>query len=160
MVTHDEREAAEAMELKVNQNRRPFKHPWFCDWVRGCDGAPGDRRTSLEPRIQSAADQILAAKSSADETYAVVVLSVRDSSVLAMTASGDYFARDAGQLNAASGQLLTDVLRQEEQLLVVAGQQNHADSHIFQFTDRPDAFLLQRVRHSDDSQKPASLRKK
>ena len=102
MVTHDEREAAEAMELKVNQNRRPFKHPWFCDWVRGCDGAPGDRRTSLEPRIQSAADQILAAKSSADETYAVVVLSVRDSSVLAMTASGDYFARDAGQVNAAA----------------------------------------------------------
>ncbi len=103
MVTHAEREAAEALELHVLPNRRPFRHPWFCDWVREYDPeCKGDYRTTLDPRIQSLVDAILAAKSEADETYAVVVLSVSDSSVLAMTASGDYFAKDAGQINAAA----------------------------------------------------------
>ncbi len=103
MVTHAEREAAEAVELHVLPNRRPFRHPWFCDWVRECGSeCIGDYRTTLDPRVQALADAILAAKSEADETYAVVVLSVRDSSVLAMTASGDYFAKDAGQINAAA----------------------------------------------------------
>ncbi len=103
MVTHAEREAAEAVELHVLPNRRPFRHPWFCDWVRECGSeCLGDYRTTLDPRVQALADAILAAKSEADETYAVVVLSVRDSSVLAMTASGDYFAKDAGQINAAA----------------------------------------------------------
>ncbi len=103
MVTHAEREAAEAVELHVLPNRRPFRHPWFCDWVRARDPeCIGDYRTTLDPRVQALADAILAAKSEADETYAVVVLSVRDSSVLAMTASGDYFAKDAGQINAAA----------------------------------------------------------
>jgi penicillin-binding protein 1C len=103
MVTHAEREAAESIELNVRQNRRPFRHPWFCDWVREHNPeGTGDHRTTLDPRVQALADAILAAKAESDETYAVVVLSVTNSSVLAMTASGDYFARDAGQINAAA----------------------------------------------------------
>ncbi len=103
MITHAERETAESAELNVRQNRRPFRHPWFCDWVREHDPeGTGDRRTTLDPRVQALADAILAAKADADETYAIVVLSVNDSSVLAMTASGDYFAKDAGQINAAA----------------------------------------------------------
>ncbi len=103
MVTPAEREAAEAAELNVLPNRRPFRHPWFCDWVR--EHAPegtGDHCTTLDPRIQTLVDNLLAAKTEADETYAVVVLSVKDASVLAMTSTGDYFARDAGQINAAA----------------------------------------------------------
>ena len=103
MVTQAEREAAEADELNVLPNRRPFRHPWFCDWAREHGaGMAGDLRTTLDPRVQTLVDAILAAKADADETYAVVVLSVDDSSVLAMTATGDYFARDAGQINAAA----------------------------------------------------------
>ena len=103
MVTHAEREAAEAVELHVLPNRRPFRHPWFCDWVRERNPERiGDYRTTLDPRVQALADAILAEKSESDETYAIVVLSVPDSAVLSMTASGDYFARDAGQINAAA----------------------------------------------------------
>ena len=103
MITPDERATAEATELLVHPNRRPFRHPWFCDWARGRDPkGTGDRRTSLDPRIQTLVDTLLAAKADADETYAVVVLSVKDASVLAMTSTGDYFARDAGQINAAA----------------------------------------------------------
>ena len=103
MVTHEEREVAESADLNVRQNRRPFRHPWFCDWVREHNPeGTGDHRTTLDPRVQALADDILAAKAESDETYAVVVLSVTNSSVLAMTASGDYFARDAGQINAAA----------------------------------------------------------
>ena len=103
MVTHAEREAAESAELNVRQNRRPFRHPWFCDWVREHNPeGTGDHRTTLDPRVQALADAILAAKAESDETYAIVVLSVTNSHVLAMTASGDYFARDAGQINAAA----------------------------------------------------------
>ena len=103
MVTHAEREAAETAELNVLPNRRPFRHPWFCDWVREHDPeGTGDHCTTLDPRVQTLADNLLAAKTDADETYAVVVLSVKDASVLAMTSTGDYFARDAGQINAAA----------------------------------------------------------
>ena len=103
MVTHAEREAAEAAELNVLPNRRPFRHPWFCDWVREHDSeGTGDHCTTLDPRVQTLVDNLLAAKTDADETYAVVVLSVKDASVLAMTSTGDYFARDAGQINAAA----------------------------------------------------------
>ena len=103
MVTHAEREAAESAELNVRQNRRPFRHPWFCDWVREHNPeGTGDHRTTLDPRVQALADAILAAKAESGETYAVVVLSVTNAHVLAMTASGDYFARDAGQINAAA----------------------------------------------------------
>ncbi len=103
MITPDERADAEAAELHVHPNRRPFRHPWFCDWARGRDPeGTGDHRTSLDPRVQALVDNLLAAKADADETYAVVVLSVKDASVLAMTSTGDYFARDAGQINAAA----------------------------------------------------------
>ncbi len=103
MITHADREAAEAAELHVLPNRRPFRHPWFCDWVREHDPeGTGDHCTTLDPRVQTLVDNLLAAKTDADETYAVVVLSVKDSSVLAMTSTGDYFARDAGQINAAA----------------------------------------------------------
>ena len=102
MISHEEREEAEAAELQVLPNRRPFRHPWFCDWVRQLDpGRTGDWRTTLDPRVQASVDALLAARGD-DETCAAVVLAVRDASVLAMTASGDYFARDAGQVNAAA----------------------------------------------------------
>ena len=102
MISHEEREEAESAELHVLPNRRPFRHPWFCDWVRQLDpGRTGDWRTTLDPRVQASVDALLAARGD-DETCAAVVLAVRDASVLAMTASGDYFARDAGQVNAAA----------------------------------------------------------
>ena len=103
MITAEERASAESAELRVLPNRRPFRHPWFCDWARGRDPeGTGDRRTSLDPCVQASVDALLAAKADADETYAVVVLSVTDAAVLAMTSTGDYFARDVGQINAAA----------------------------------------------------------
>ncbi len=102
MITRAQREVAEAAEIQVFPNRRPFRHPWFGDWAgQLAPTRTGDWRTTLDPRIQASVDALLAARCD-DETCAVVVLAVKDASVLAMTASGDYFARDAGQINASA----------------------------------------------------------
>lgn len=103
LITAEERAAAENVELQVHPNRRPFKHPWFCDWTCGHEDVHGDMTTSLNQNLQSEIDHILgAADISPLTTYAAVVISVKDGSVLAMTSTGDYFERGDGQLNAAA----------------------------------------------------------
>ena len=103
IITAAERAAAENVELKVRPNRRPFKHPWFCDWACEHEKLHGDTKTSLDQNLQLEIDSILSATDiSPLTTYAAVVISVKDGSVLAMTSTGDYFERGDGQLNAAA----------------------------------------------------------
>lgn len=103
MITNDERKGAESVPISPLPNRRPFRYPWFCDWVCAHDDIKhGEIRTTLSPEIQAIADEVLSGFDSPYETYAAVVLSVKDSSVVAMTATGDYFAHGDGQVNAAA----------------------------------------------------------
>ena len=90
---------AARVPLSLKRAPRPFLEPFYCDWAQR-DLPPGDHRTSLDSSLQTAARNVLdrqAWQYGCDA--AVVVLSVSDGAVRAWHCTGDYFAKNAGQVN-------------------------------------------------------------
>ena len=104
MITPDQRAAAEAVPLEVHRSPRPFREPWFCDWVLADHpGLRGDHRTTLSPALQQSVRKLVNSQAVEERaSIAAVVLSVTNGAVLAMAVSGDYRDSDGGQVNVAS----------------------------------------------------------
>ena len=104
-ITDEQLKVATAAKPVLCRAPRPFREPYFCDWamrhVRRSGGG-GDFVTTLDADIQKAASD--AVNRSAEENgwcSAAVVMRVSDGAVVALACSGDYFSREAGQVNTA-----------------------------------------------------------
>jgi penicillin-binding protein 1C len=102
----DVRARAEASEAVITVRRapRPFKEPFFCDWVqKSANVISGDTVTTLDPALQDAVRRQAGRQAEAHGVdVAAVVLEVRTGAVRAMVCSGDYFGRPDGQVNMAA----------------------------------------------------------
>ncbi len=103
MIDAAARERAESVPLVVKRAPRPFKEPYFCDWVLGRNpNKSGDWTTTLDPAVQGQLMGCLTRQAQAYEVdLAGVVLDVKRGAVVAMGCTGDYFSRQAGQVNGA-----------------------------------------------------------
>ena len=113
MISAAEREAAAEEIVRVRPTAYPFRGPHFCDLAlrtAGVSMAPGvgiERRTTLDSRLQAAAETTLARQAaelsgSGVRGGAVVAIEVRTGAVRALVGSPDYAdARRAGQVNGA-----------------------------------------------------------
>ena len=110
MITEEERAAAAEVKPELRRAKRPFEHPYYCDWYLGeiksldhdAQRLYGDFTTPLDADIQAIAEEaVKSVGRSAYETAAVVVR-VKTGEVVAMAVSGDYFGDDAGQVNTAA----------------------------------------------------------
>ena len=100
--------AAQSVRPEVRRAARPFAHPFFCDWaVAACTNdatarVGRDVTTTLDADVQAfCASAVDAAAKAGGYSSAAVVMRVADGAVVAMAASGDYFAADGGQFNTA-----------------------------------------------------------
>lgn len=107
--TPEQAEAARSVKPDLKRLPRPFKHPHYCDYyiARFCGGPEGgkvsrDVTTPLDPDVQAFAQRSVDAfaKEKGCDVSAVV-RRVSTGEVIAMAVSGDYFSRDAGQVNTA-----------------------------------------------------------
>lgn len=110
LVSDAQRAAAQSVRPVVCRAPRPFRHPFFCDWAQaqlprgGRAGARrgGDVVTTLDADVQRLCEKAVDATARAGGySSAAVVLRVADGAVVALACSGDYFARDGGQVNTA-----------------------------------------------------------
>lgn len=104
MITDEQYVEAVSVPIVIRKSPRPFEYPWFCDYVLNRQGKiSGDFITTLDPQMQQiASDGLKTLSLSEGTTAAAVILSVRDSSLLAMASTGDYTAPFDGQVNAAA----------------------------------------------------------
>ena len=108
-ISDAQRAAAQSVRPVVCRAPRPFRHPFFCDWAQaqlnraGADvRRGGDVVTTLDADIQRFCEETVDATARAGGySSAAVVLRVADGAVVALACSGDYFARDGGQVNTA-----------------------------------------------------------
>jgi penicillin-binding protein 1C len=108
-ITEDERLAARSVRPAVSLLSRPFKHPYFCDYVEARLGRGGEVRgesgivkTSLDADMQAIVQN--AVDTAADEggySAAAVVMKAATGEVVALHCSGDYFSGRDGQVNTA-----------------------------------------------------------
>ena len=104
-ITEAQAEGAKGVVPEVRRAPRPFRHPHYCDWY-AATFAPGssDVVTPLDEDVQCACERAVADAATVDgRSAAVVVMKVATGDVVAMASSGDYFAKDEGQFNAALG---------------------------------------------------------
>jgi len=109
MITEEQRTAAESVRPVVCRSPRPFKAPYFCDWMMrrlakdsASDRLSGDYVTTLNADAQVIAEN--AVNRAAEEggySVAAVVLRVDTGAVQAMACSGYYFDNVNGQVNTA-----------------------------------------------------------
>jgi penicillin-binding protein 1C len=103
--TIDERARIAAMGAAVELRRapRPFRAPFFCDWVqREARVMSGDFSTTLDSALQDAVNRLVGRQSEEHGVdAAAVVLEVKTGAVRALACSGDYSAKPDGQVNAA-----------------------------------------------------------
>ncbi len=114
MIDSAQAEAAAAIRPVVRRARRPFRHPYYCDWflkerreIHGADGfSPVELATPLEPDVQELCEAVVNdAAASGGYSVAAVVLRLAPSReprpVVALACSGDYFDKSGGQVNTA-----------------------------------------------------------
>ncbi|MBP5321188.1 MAG: penicillin-binding protein 1C [Kiritimatiellae bacterium] len=103
MIDAAARERAERVPLVIKRAPRPFREPYFCDWVlRRHANRSGDWTTTLDAAIQEQLHACLARQARRHEVdFAGVVLDVKRGAVVALDSTGDYFSRRAGQVNGA-----------------------------------------------------------
>ena len=108
-ITEEQRLAARSVRPVVCRSPRPFRHPYFCDYIlatlgkgRSSQMKYADITTALDADIQhlvqSAVDEAAAA---GGYSVAGVVVKVATGDVLALHCSGDYFNGADGQVNTA-----------------------------------------------------------
>ena len=105
LVAPREAEIARAAIPEIRREARPFLHPHYCDWFLASLGetdktditAPldPDRQRIVEGSIQRHAERLGAC-------VAAVVADVATGEIRALACSGDYFSKDAGQVNTAT----------------------------------------------------------
>ena len=108
-ITEEQRQAALSVMPVVCRAPRPFKHPFFCDWVAGTLGRDreaqkrgGDIVTTLDADIQRLCELTVdEAQREGGYSSAAVVMRVDTGAVVALACSGNYFAKDNGQVNTA-----------------------------------------------------------
>ncbi len=109
-----ERAAARSVAPVISRARRPFRHPYYCDWymrssgLAACKGgAPAEPvQTPLEPDLQEVCRAAIDSAASAGGYSVAAVVARTDSrdpldAIIALTCSGDYFDRSGGQVNTA-----------------------------------------------------------
>ena len=97
--------AARASVPALRRAPRPFAWPHYCDWAEAELGPPGATRCvlPLDPAVQALAQRAVDARAAAlGARAAAVVADPATLEVRALVCSGDYFSRDAGQVNTAT----------------------------------------------------------
>lgn len=107
MITQEQRDGASGVRPVLRRNPRPFRNPYFCDWamreIMRSNRRGGDFTTSLDDDVQERASHAVnEAAKRRGMSVAAVVMRVKTGEVLALACSGDYFSRNAGQVNTAS----------------------------------------------------------
>ena len=110
MIDEGQFEGAKSVKPQIRRAPRPFRAPYFCDWVMGEMGgrartpaAPhGDITTTLNADIQAACENAVdAAARAGGYSVAAVVMEAVSGDVKALACSGDYFDNVNGQVNTA-----------------------------------------------------------
>ena len=108
-ITEEQRLAARSVRPVVCRSPRPFKHPYFCDYIlaslgrnRALQKKSGIINTSLDTDIQSiVCNSVDAAAKDGGYSVASVVMKAATGEVAALHCSGDYFSDKDGQVNTA-----------------------------------------------------------
>jgi penicillin-binding protein 1C len=108
-ITEAQRLAARSVLPDVCRSPRPFKHPYFCDYIlaklgkeRASQKKYADITTSLDADIQQAVQSAVdAAAAAGGYSVAGVVVKVATGETVALHCSGDYFKDEDGQVNTA-----------------------------------------------------------
>ena len=107
MIDEGQFEGAKSVKPQIRRAPRPFRAPYFCDWVMVGSRVPRDRgaqdiRTTLNADIQAACENAVdAAARAGGYSVAAVVMEARSGDVKALACSGDYFDKADGQVNTA-----------------------------------------------------------
>ncbi len=112
MIDAEQFEGANKSIPTIKRGIRPFAEPFFCDYVQnllnertsyGNAKQYGDYVTTLNMDIQEQAKRIVeGAAKSGGYSVAAVVMRADTGAVVSLACSGDYFSKDAGQVNTAS----------------------------------------------------------
>ena len=97
-------EGAKSVRPVICRAPRPFRCPYFCDWVMRSLGerAAGDVRTALNADVQLICENAVdAAAAKGGASVATVVMRVDTGEVVALACSGDYLGGADGQVNTA-----------------------------------------------------------
>ena len=108
-ITEEQRLAARSVKPIVCRSPRPFKHPYFCDYIlaslgknRALQKKSGIIDTSLDADIQSiVCNSVDSAAAEGGYSVAAVVMKAATGEVVALHCSGDYFGGKDGQVNTA-----------------------------------------------------------
>ena len=108
-ITEEQRLAARSVRPVVCRSPRPFKHPYFCDYIlaslgknRALQKKSGIIDTSLDADIQSiVCNSVDGAAAEGGYSVAAVVMKAATGEVVALHCSGDYFGGKDGQVNTA-----------------------------------------------------------
>ena len=97
-------EGAKSVRPVICRAPRPFRCPYFCDWVMRSLGerAAGDVRTALNADVQLICENAVdAAAAKGGASVARIVMRVDTGEVVALACSGDYLGGADGQVNTA-----------------------------------------------------------
>ena len=97
-------EGAKSVRPVICRAPRPFRCPYFCDWVMRSLGerAAGDVRTALNADVQLICENAVdAAAAKGGASVATVVMRVDTGEVVALACSGEYLGGADGQVNTA-----------------------------------------------------------
>ncbi len=110
MITEQQFDGADKTIPTIRRGIRPFEEPFFCDTVqaylnaRTANGTAeqyGDYETTLNMDIQEHAKRLVS-DASRGYSVAVVVMRADTGAIVSLACSGDYFSKDAGQVNTAT----------------------------------------------------------
>lgn len=107
-ITKEQLEGAKSVRPEVSRAKRPFEHPYYCDWFMreelprryGTNAIPAVVQTPLEPDIQNACEHAINEAAQAGG-YSVGAVVMRGDEIIALASSGDYFDKSGGQVNTA-----------------------------------------------------------
>ena len=108
-ITEEQCSAARSVKPVICRSPRPFKHPYFCDYVlaslgknRALQKKSGIIDTTLDADIQSiVSSSVDSAAKEGGYSVAAVVMKASTGDVVALHCSGDYFGGKDGQVNTA-----------------------------------------------------------
>jgi len=109
MIDDDQLAGARAIRPVICRAPRPFKAPYYCDWVmktlgkdRAAQRQSAIHDTALDAQVQRVVeDAVNRAAKAGGYSVAAAVMRADTGGVLALACSGDYFSPDAGQVNTA-----------------------------------------------------------